>query len=349
MVIKWTGRWSSLALLGILVLGNFSPARGEIVLEYVTPTEESSPADLAFDAQGNLWFTELNGNRIGKLVLSQAKSLTSQGITEYNLPHPHSKPHYLTVAKNGMIWFTEGANRIGKLDPKTGKIEEFDIPTPHSEPYEIAEGPDGGIWFLEFQTNKIGHLEPVSGRITEYPIGPGHPRSLGITNNQIWYTQGGIPWVNIFFSKVGSFDPKTGNITEIKIPPENSVPHSLTVCLKGEIWFTQEHAGKLARLDPKAAQPKVLEYHLDKNRFPKGLVIKDKVVWFTVANPAAIGSLELSQAQPGTGKGLRYYKLPDPASHPTEITLDPQGGIWFTLTGDFAAGKYNNRIGKLIP
>ena len=157
------------------VLWISTSAYGEVILEYNTPTPDSSPADLAFDAQGNLWFTELNANRIGKLEPSKAKSLTSHGISEYELPQPNSKPHFLTIAKNGLIWFTEGANRIGRLDPQDGTFKEYDIPSPHSEPHEIVEGPDGSIWFLEFQTNKVGHLDPKTGGWHSKPTAPRLP------------------------------------------------------------------------------------------------------------------------------------------------------------------------------
>jgi streptogramin lyase len=81
---KWFGKLRFILLMCGCFLLISAGAYGEVVLEYHTPTPDSSPADLAFDAQGNLWFTELNANRIG----TKAKSLTSQGITEYKLPSP---------------------------------------------------------------------------------------------------------------------------------------------------------------------------------------------------------------------------------------------------------------------
>ena len=352
MVKKWTGTVRLILFAGVCCLSVASSAYGEVVLEYITPTPNSSPADLAFDDQGNLWFTELNGNRIGKLVPSEAKSLTSQGITEYELPHPNSKPHYLTVAKNGLIWFTELAgNRIGSLDPKTGWIQEYDIPTPHSAPHHIKEGPDGSLWFMEFQTNKVGRLDPKTGKITEYPIGPGNPHDLVITDDKVWYTQGGMYLVNIFFSKLGSLDIKTGKVEEIRIPPENSVPRGMTLAEDREIWFTQMLAGKLARLDLSRQKPQIIEYHLGKKRSPHGIHVDGKrgFIWFTASGPDAIGRLDLSKAKPGTAKGVRYYELPDPKSHPTQITVDKQGQIWFTEMGNYFQGQYNNKIGLLIP
>ena len=351
MVKKWVLKLRSMLVVGGCFLWVSASAYGEVVLEYNTPTPDSSPADLAFDAQGNLWFTELNANRIGKLNPSKAKSLTSQGITEYELPQPNSKPHFLTIAKNGLIWFTEGANRIGRLDPENGTFKEYDIPSPHSEPHEIIEGPDGSIWFLEFQTNKVGHLDPKTGKITEFPIGPGNPHALVLVENKVWYTQGGMFWVNTFFNKLGSLDPLTGKVEEIKIPPEKSVPHGIAVSKDKTIWITEMFASKLAKLDLKRKKPKLVEYSVGKRRSPHALFVdeKRKFIWFTAARPDAIGRLDLSKAKPGTRKGVKYYQLPNPDSHPTQIALDKDGNIWFTEMGKYFKGKYNNKIGLLIP
>ena len=351
VVKKWVFKMRLMLMVGMCFLAVSSPAFGDIVLEYHTPTPDSSPADLAFDAQGNLWFTELNANRIGMLDPTKAKSLTSQGITEYELPNPNSKPHFLTIAKNGMIWFTEGANRIGSLDPKTGAIKEYDIPSPHSEPHQIIECQNGLIWFLEFQTNKIGQLDPKTGKITEFPIGPGNPHALVLFENKIWYTQGGMFWVNTFFNKLGSLDITTGNVEEIIIPPEKSVPHGMTLSKDGTIWLTEMFASKLAKLDLNRKNPKIVEYFLGKRRSPHDVHVDEKrgFVWFTAARPDAIGRLDLSKAKPGTSKGLRYYKLPNPDSHPTQIVLDKDGNIWFTEMGKYFQGKYNNKIGLLVP
>jgi len=250
-----------------------------------------------------------------------------------------------------LIWFTEGANRIGSLDPENGTFKEYDIPSPHSEPHQIVEAPDGTIWFLEFQTNKIGQLDPKTGKITEFPIGPGNPHALVLVGDKIWYTQGGMFWVNTFANKLGCLNTKTGELKEIEIPPEKSVPHGLTVSKNGTLWVTEMFASKLAKLDLNRKKPKIVEYLLGKRRSPHDVHVdeKRKYIWFTAANPDAIGRLDLSKAKPGTRKGVKYYKLPDPDSHPTQIVLDKDGNIWFTEMGKYFQGKYNNKIGLLVP
>jgi virginiamycin B lyase len=241
-----------------------------------------------------------------------------------------------------LIWFTEGANRIGSLDPENGTFKEYDIPSPHSEPHQIVEAPDGTIWFLEFQTNKIGQLDPKTDKITEFPIGPGNPHALVLVGNKIWYTQGGMFWVNMFANKLGCLNTKTGELNKkIEIPPEKSVPHGLTVSKTGTLWLTEMFASKLARLDLNRKTPKFVEYLLGKRRSPHDVHVdeKRKYIWFTAANPDAIGQLDLSKAKTGTRKGLKYYKLPDPDSHPTQIVLDKDGNIWFTAMGKYFPGQ----------
>ena len=190
-----------------------APAHSATILEFLTPTPDSCPTDLAFDARGNLWFTEINGNRIGKLVPSEAKPGTSKGIIEYELPEPNSKPHNIIVARDGMVWFTEmGGNKVGRIDPATGKIKEFSVSTPNSEPHHLAEGEDGKIWFLEFETNKIARLDPETGQIREFKVNEGHPHDLVLTNGLVWYSQGGKFWARIFFNKIASLNVQAGKI-----------------------------------------------------------------------------------------------------------------------------------------
>jgi virginiamycin B lyase len=72
-------------------------------------TASSSPWDLTKGPDGNVWFTELAGNRIG--------SITPGGtITEYATP---ASPYGITAGPDGNIWFTE---------PSAGKVVRFLVP-----------------------------------------------------------------------------------------------------------------------------------------------------------------------------------------------------------------------------
>ncbi len=62
------------------------------------------------------------------------------------------------------------ANRIGRLNVKSGAIEEFEIPTPNSGPYGIIADADGNARFCSFGpgSNRIGRVDAQTGAITEY-------------------------------------------------------------------------------------------------------------------------------------------------------------------------------------
>ena len=335
-----------------LIMLCVSTASAVTIQEFLTPTPDSSPADLAFDAEGNLWFTEINGNKIGKLVPSEAKPGTANGITEYALPLPNSKPHYIIVARNGIVWFTELAGRLGRLDPETGIIKEYDAPTSNSELHGLLEDEEGNIWFLEFGSSKVVRLDPATGNMREFPLGGGHPHAFVKDGDKIWYTLGGKFWMGKFFNKIGALNIKTGKVHEITVPPEKSVPHAMIRAGDRTIWFSQLFASKIARIVfTKGGPVSFQEFHLGKGVGPHGLASDDarKLIWFTANRIDSIGRLDPKKAAAETGKGVEFFKIPTAGAHPNEVAVDKAGNVWFTEMGHYFRGQFQNKIGKLIP
>jgi hypothetical protein len=70
----------------------------------------STPLTITTGADGNLWFTEFEGNRIGRITPSGTVTEFSAGIT------PGSAPYGIAAGPDGQVWFTERAgNRIGRI------------------------------------------------------------------------------------------------------------------------------------------------------------------------------------------------------------------------------------------
>ena len=66
----------------------------------------------------------------------------------WDVPTQGSRPHDPLAAKDGAIWWTgQLANKLGRIDPKTGTIREYTLKTPHTGPHGLAEDKDGNIWF----------------------------------------------------------------------------------------------------------------------------------------------------------------------------------------------------------
>jgi streptogramin lyase len=132
------------------------------VHSFVLP-QGRGPVTVTVAPEGTVWFTEGQGNGIGRFDPDTGE------YRSFPLPHPGSTPRIIAVGADGNLWFSEhDGNRIGRITPR-GELREFDIPTSGSQPRAIALGADGNIWFGEFAGNRIGRITP-EGRITEFPL-----------------------------------------------------------------------------------------------------------------------------------------------------------------------------------
>jgi virginiamycin B lyase len=90
-------------------------------------------------------------------------------IKEYEVPTARSRPHDPALAPDGSLWYTgQGANKLGRLDPKTGEFKEYPLKTRGSGPHGLVADKEGNIWFTAISGGYIGKLNPKSGEITEY-------------------------------------------------------------------------------------------------------------------------------------------------------------------------------------
>jgi sugar lactone lactonase YvrE len=140
-------------------IGRITPA-GRIT-EYPLPAAGSDPGGITTGPDGNLWFTESEGNgKIGRIT-------PAGRITEYPLPtHPSypegGSPSSIVAGPDGNVWFTEViGNKIGRITP-AGVITEYHTPTGISHPAGIVAGPDGNLWFTEQLGSAIGRITPTA-------------------------------------------------------------------------------------------------------------------------------------------------------------------------------------------
>lgn len=102
-----------------------------------TMTAGSSPYKIVAGPDANMWYTDVDGARIGRITPSGA-------VTEFPTPTADSMPGGITAAPDGNLWFTELAGTVGKITP-AGVITE----TPMGDILlegGIAVGPDDNLW-----------------------------------------------------------------------------------------------------------------------------------------------------------------------------------------------------------
>ncbi len=202
-----------------------------------TLTLPSAPNDLALDAHGDVWFTEFNADRLGRLDphtgRMQQYPLTAKLSVEKLVPYG------VAVDPEGSVWFTESSNgHIGRLDPSTGHIRLFAPPGSPIAPMEIASDAHGTIWVTSFGSGLLLRLDPRTGRVTPYYASP-TGKDPGALYGLVVASSGDV-WVTILAENViARFDVAARRFIYYRIPTPGSEPLAMVMGPDHTLWFTE--------------------------------------------------------------------------------------------------------------
>jgi mono/diheme cytochrome c family protein len=167
-------------------IGKWDRAAEKGVALYEPPTKNSYPYGVFVDKNDKLWFAEFAGCNITKF------DPVSQDFAEYS---PLTKPcqiRRLGMDSKGIVWFgIYSHGKLGKLDPKTGKVTEYKIPLAFAQPYDAWPDHDDNIWMGDDgQGGTLIRFDPRTEKFTYYPAPQmGDMPKLAITREgAIWYT-----------------------------------------------------------------------------------------------------------------------------------------------------------------
>jgi virginiamycin B lyase len=300
------------------------PAMAQSFNEFPIPTTAGDPVGIALGLDGNLWFTEFAGNKIGMITQAGA-------VSEFPLPTnsqgQSSQPLVILRAPDGALWFTmSNASRIGRITT-TGQTSFFNVPTIGSGPEGLAIGSDGNLWFTEFAANRIGRLT-LSGSFTEFAVPTPTSRPARITvgpNGNLWFTESQT-------NKIGQITT-SGTITEFTVPTSNSMPWAIRG-FGSSVWFTERNASKIAQISTSGQVLQEIPTPTA-NAQPVSLLDgPDGNLWFTEFSGNNIARLANGM--------ITEFAVPTPASEPSGITVGPDGAFWF-------GEETGNKIGRLLP
>ncbi len=248
-------------------------------------------------------------------------------IKEYEVPTPKSRPHDPALAPDGSLWYTgQGANKLGRLDPKTGEFKEYPLKTPSSGPHGLTADKDGNIWFTAISGGYVGKLDPKSGEVTEYRPSDGSE----IDPHTPVFDHDGILWfTNQETNHIGRLDPKTGKMTLIQVPTQHAVPYGIVILPNNKPFFCEFGTNHLAMVDP--ATMTVHEYALpDAGARPRRLALApDGSIFYTDYARGYLGHFD-----PKSGKLLKEWASPGGAgSEPYGIAITRDGDVWYSESG----------------
>lgn len=328
----------SRTFLGVVGLGLAALAGAQTVSEPVVLTTDSAPQCITPGPDGNLWFSERGGSKIGKILLA-ADGTPNPTPVEYPASGSNGsltlRMQCVTPGPDGNMWFTvaeAGNGQVGKisLDGTVTLVSGV----LNARAYGITAGPDGNLWFVESVNNvvRIGRMTP-GGHLDEFDgtaIGNFFSVTNGITagpDGAIWFTEEGA-------DRIGRIPTSGGAPVEYPVPA-GSGPAGITTGPDGALWFAENKSNKIGRMTTNGTLTN--EYTIPTaGSGPQGITVgPDGNLWFTESANAGnqIGRITTS------GHVTEFGGLTG-NSQAFGITATRES-IWFTeLSG--------NKLGRLV-
>ncbi|MGO8950873.1 MAG: Virginiamycin B lyase [Ktedonobacterales bacterium] len=136
------------------------------------PTEPKTTAEpwyLTAGPDGAVWFTETEGNQVGRIT-------PSGSITQFHTPTTSQlfgrALGGITTGPDHALWFAESGydgdqGRIARMTT-SGAFHDYPLAQNSETPTTVVAGPDGALWYTEFLHN-IGRIT-VAGAVSEFPL-----------------------------------------------------------------------------------------------------------------------------------------------------------------------------------
>ena len=323
--IHWIARPVGALFLGLVLLAlAANHARGQVITEFTAGISlDANLRGIASGPNGNLWFAEYTGPRIGRITPLGAVTEFSAGISP-GIPGPFS----IRLGPDGNLWFTETqGNRIGRITP-LGVITEFSNGiSPNAGLVGIGgitAGPDGNVWFTEGSIDRIGRIVPSTGVVTEFSAGiTAGAGPFGITagpDGNLWFTEANG-------HRIGRITP-LGVVTEFSTGISGgATPYAITAGPDGNLWFTEYAGQTIGRITPLGV---VTEFSagITAASHPSGIAAgPDGNLWFTEQTGRRIGRIT------PLGVVTEYSAGISANAAPYDIAAGSDGNMWFTEIG----------------
>jgi virginiamycin B lyase len=314
---------------------NFSDQEAETVAEYLNSIfgQDSvlakSPADMP---------------EYEKTVKSFSSEAMNIVYVEYEMPAPSRMPFSAAPDKNGFLWIPDFgvANKITRLDPKTGEMKDLPIPfTGTGGVHSAVPAPDGSVWIAEQGSNRVGRWDPATEKITEYQDSY-EPGKEGIENGGSKHTIRIDPSGKVWASGIPltRFDPETSKFK--KFDSGGGYVYDVKPDKNGDVWFTNIMANKIGKVDGKTdqvtmwtvpthdAQPRRMEIG------PDGMIYSGE-----------FGGGKMARFDPKT-QTFKEFPLPGPDPSPYAMGVDANGYIWYDSHNTDTINRFDPKTGKVI-
>jgi len=189
----------------------------------VTSKLGQMPHDGGMDFDGNVYFTNNNGNKLATIGKVNGKTGEVKWLKVDRADGLAANAHGLTRDANGDFWFdvNPGRRALGKLETKSEKISVYQTPasmSPLGGAVTMDVDGKGKIWASA--PDGAVRFDPVTEQFTDFKsIKPyNSPKGSGMTYGAAGDRDGNGWWAQMALDTVGHGDMTSGKATEVALP-----------------------------------------------------------------------------------------------------------------------------------
>jgi streptogramin lyase len=288
--------------------------------------------DGGMDFDGNLWFTSNNPNRLATVGRVDAKTGEVKLLKVNRNDGLAANAHGLVRDQKGIFWFdvNPGRRSLGRLDPKTEKIDVYMTP-PNMSPLGgavtldvdgkgkvWASAPDGAVRF-DPETETFMDFKSIAYKTA---------RGTGMTYGAAGDRDGNGWWTQMAFDIIGKGDVASGKTLEVKLPVVKSEFDRVTP----EARAVYDKFDNLSFGSPLPWQQGPRRMGTDKNA---------DVLWVGNSWGGSLSRIDTKTLE------ATIVPLPDPgAMQPYHIAVDGKHNVWGNLWTNDQILKYDPGTSK---
>jgi len=275
--------------------------------------------------------------------------------TEYDLPRPEMAPHDVIVDKDGIVWFSGfGEQKLGRLDPGTGKVTEFAYPK-HREEFPTgslglrADGA-GNLWLGNMYQATIVKFDPRSEKFQFWTL-PAEQNidaaQINMVSPQRSDVDGKVWTQNNGFAGVHRLDIATGRIETwqpFKGAPKGQAHNIYDVIPDSgnNAYFTDFRQGQIGRIDAKTGEISLFQTPTPHSAPRRGNMDAQDRLWFGEYRGDRIGMFDTKT------RSFKEWKLHTRWSAPYDVVLDNNGEAWTGSMVTDQVTRLNTASGEMV-
>ena len=266
-------------------------------------------------------------------------------ITEWDLARKEAMPHDVILDADGNAWYTDfGAQIVGELNPKTGKVTDHAIPLLRPEQpkgsLNIEPEPQGeNLWVgLSYQGGAV-KINRKTKEVTAYPL---NAEWLDITtqtnmvtpthmnvDNKVWMTDTATR--NLY-----RLDVTTGkweNLGVSKVADRQISGYGLPTDKDNNVYMMEFGGNSIGRRDAKTGEVKIWSTPAQRTRPRRGRLDDQGRLWFAEYAANSIGMFD-----PATER-MKEYRLPKAWGNPYDVVPTKGGAqVWTgSMSNDYVS------------